>query len=163
LADTRAELSQHAASVPWYNSYINRGAVTALFTGTDFFEPYFVEKLRAGIQFMIHRRGPFLIHCDNGMDRTGFVMVLFEALMGASPDEIVEDYMQSYVNYYGFEKDEERYRIISQIPLNYLCAMNEGRLITADNTSQAAEHYLIETNGLNSGIVAELKKLLAGN
>ena len=34
--------------------------------------------------------------------------------MGATKDEIVEDYMQSYINFYGVKKDTEQYNVISQ-------------------------------------------------
>ena len=161
ILDTRREITLYAANVPWYNTYINRDAITALFAGKEFFEPNFAGKLGEGLRFMIHRRGPYLIHCDYGTDATGFVVALLEALMGASPDEIIADYMQSYVNYYGFSEDEERYKIISQIPHEYLCKMNEGRVVNAANVSHAAELYLQNVVHLSPATITELKQMLA--
>lgn len=36
-------------------------------------------------------------HCTKGKDRAGFMPALLEALIGATREEIVEDYMQSYL------------------------------------------------------------------
>ncbi len=42
--------------------------------------------------------GPYLIHCIAGKDRTGEFCVIAEALMGASYSEILDDYMESFLN-----------------------------------------------------------------
>jgi len=44
--------------------------------------------------------GPYLVHCLEGKDRTGFVCIVLEALMSATYQEIVDDYMLTYNNYY---------------------------------------------------------------
>ena len=44
--------------------------------------------------------GPFLIHCREGKDRTGYAIALLEALMGAPLDEILADYIKSFTNFY---------------------------------------------------------------
>ena len=69
--------------------------------GVDFFAPDFTEKLAAGLRFMISNEPPYLVHCNEGKDRAGMTIALLEALSGATMDEIIADYMESYENYYG--------------------------------------------------------------
>ena len=46
-----------------------------------------------GLRFFIANDGPYLIHCNEGQDRTGFSVAILECLMGASEEEVVADYM----------------------------------------------------------------------
>ena len=82
---------------------------------TDFFCDHFREGEAAALRFIAANEGPYLVHCTEGKDRTGFVCAVLEALCGASIEEIVEDYMRSYVNFYGVTKDDERYDAIAEI------------------------------------------------
>lgn len=38
------------------------------------------------------RRHPILLHCSHGKDRTGLTVALILSVLGATPEEIVEDY-----------------------------------------------------------------------
>lgn len=60
---------------------------------------------------MSKNEGPYYIHCVEGKDRTGFLLVIIEGLAGASYEDIVKDYMVTYENYYGISesKDKEKY------------------------------------------------------
>ena len=60
----------------------------------------FKAKLVEGFTALSKEDGSFLVHCTEGKDRTGFVCMLLEALCGASYEEIVDDYMITYDNYY---------------------------------------------------------------
>ncbi len=46
------------------------------------------------------RPGPYVVHCTEGKDRTGYVCALLEGLCGATYQEIVDDYLKTYENYY---------------------------------------------------------------
>ena len=76
----------------------------------------FREKLVDGFKQMLTKSGPYLIHCQEGKDRTGFVCIVLEALCKSTYQEIVDDYMLTYKNYYGItkEKDSLRYNIIKE-------------------------------------------------
>ena len=80
---------------------------------TDFFSADFRQKLAECYRFMISHEGPYLIHCNEGKDRTGFVVAVLESFMGADEDEIVEDYMLTYYNFYGIEPGSKQYDQIS--------------------------------------------------
>ena len=76
----------------------------------------FRGKVADGFKQMLSFNGPYYVHCQEGKDRTGFVIIVIEALMGATYQEIVDDYMLTYKNYYKItkESDELRYRIIKE-------------------------------------------------
>ena len=96
---------------------------------------------------MAENEGPYLVHCTEGKDRTGFFCMLVEALAGASYQEIVDDYMITYDNYYGISEssDPEKYDILVQ---NLLDPMIESIVgddsvdITTADLSSYAEDYL---------------------
>ncbi len=67
--------------------------------GTDFNSPLFKAGMRDGLRFLSKEEPPFLIHCKEGRDRTGFAAMLIEALCGATRAEIEADYMKSFENY----------------------------------------------------------------
>ena len=51
----------------------------------------FRGKIAAGFMGLLEHDGPYLIHCTEGKDRTGFVCLLLEAHCGASYEEIADD------------------------------------------------------------------------
>jgi hypothetical protein len=67
--------------------------------------------------------------------------------------------MESYVNYYGFSRGEERYRLVSQIIADLLAEMNGGVPVNDGNAQTAAENYLSRA-GLSSGEISALKAKL---
>ena len=163
LADTPEELSQRGASVAWYQGFINRGNVIALGMGVDYKNPDFTVKLKAALEFMLAHNPPYLIHCNEGRDRAGVVVGLLEALMGATPDEIVTDYMLSYENYFGVRREEERYAMIATIMQDILKDFNEGVAPRAGETVAAAEKYLRGVVGFSPAQISALKIKLGGN
>ena len=87
--------------------------IIALNMGMDFFSEEFQEKLAEGFRYMASHDGPYLIHCVEGKDRTGFAAAVLECLMGATADEVVGDYMLTYFNFYGIEPGTEQYEQIA--------------------------------------------------
>lgn len=69
---------------------------------------------------MSKNEGPYYIHCVEGKDRTGFLLVIIEGLAGASYEDIVKDYMVTYENYYGISesKDKEKYDAYVEYKVN---------------------------------------------
>ncbi|MDA3810413.1 MAG: tyrosine-protein phosphatase [Spirochaetaceae bacterium] len=118
LADSSADIEGYFGAddfnSPYYKSLYDAGMVKNLDMGVDFTSDSFEKKLVEGLKFMIDNEGPYLVHCTEGKDRAGFVSALLEALMGISPDKIISDYMRTYQNYYGVEKDSEQYNAIAK-------------------------------------------------
>ncbi len=149
LADSEKEIEERmdASNVQYYAALVSAGSVACLNMEYDFKAEDFREKTVEGIRFMLEHDGPYLIHCNEGKDRTGFVCALIEALLGADEDEITADYMQTYENYYNLDSDDDEYEYIED---NQLSDIFEALYGTEDykNSSldlrSAAECYLLK-------------------
>ena len=144
LADDKESLYANLDDAPYYKALVEEGSVIALNMGVTFTDEAFITKLHEGLAFMAEHKGPYLVHCNEGKDRAGFVSALLSAVMGATVDEIVEDYMMSYENYYGVEKGSERYDLISKIIVNLFSDINGGKPVTDKTIRKVAESYLLK-------------------
>ena len=97
---------------------------------------------------MVTMEGPVYIHCLEGKDRTGFVCALLEALAGASYEEILEDYMETYDNYYGITQDShpEKYEAIRHLKfmdiISQLTTLPDDADFGGTVLKDSAEQYL---------------------
>ncbi len=137
--------------------------VMPLNLGIDFMAKDFQNGLAQGLRFMTENKGPYLVHCDEGKDCAGFVSALLECFMGASAQEVVEDYMITYANYYGVEKDTEQYQAIaeSNIVHTLQSAFEVSDLYQAELAAEA-EAYLAEKLQLTQEEITALRLCLAG-
>jgi hypothetical protein len=91
--------------------------------------------------------------------------MLLEALSGASYDEIVEDYMITYDNYYGINKtsDEKRYTVIIENLLNPMIesVVNDESvdIKTADLSKYATD--MLKSVGMTEDEINALKDKVA--
>lgn len=60
----------------------------------------FNTRLIAALQELPLHPAPYVVHCTEGKDRTGYVCALLEGLCGATYEEMVADYLTTYYNYY---------------------------------------------------------------
>lgn len=141
--------------------YYNTCQVVYLNMGMEFQSEGSLSKLATGLRFIINNEGPYLIHCTEGKDRAGFVSALLECLMGATIDEVIEDYMETYYNYYGVEMGSEKYDLIvnSNIVKILNTTFRVDDVYNADLAAEA-EEYLINEAGLTADEVAALKAQL---
>lgn len=81
--------------------------------------------------------------------------------MGAAIDEVADDYMETYFNYYGVEKGSEKYNAV--LNNNLIKSLNTvfkvADVYSADLAAEA-EAYLIEELGLSADEVGALKAKL---
>ena len=160
LADTEEEAKAYEESM--FSPYYFCQNVIFLGLGVDFAEDSFKQGLANGLRHFAENEGTYLVHCNEGKDRAGFVSALLEALMGASAEEIVADYMVTYYNYYGIEPGTEKYDAIaaSNIIKSLQTAFGIEDLYTADLAAEAAAY--IREIGLSDGELAALKANLSG-
>ena len=95
------------------------------------------------------RPAPYLVHCTEGKDRTGYVCALLEGLCGATYDEIVADYLITYDNFYHVtpETDPDVCSVLVSLRLNnclmyYAGVTDEAQLRTVDY-AKAFSSYLL--------------------
>ena len=81
---------------------------------------------------------------------------------GATVDEIVEDYMVSYENYYKVQKGTEGYKLVSKIMYDQLKEMNNGQPVTDDNVKAVVVNYLKNLVGLDDEQIEKLETRLVG-
>ena len=132
-------------------------ALPMTFTSDDFREGF-----AEGFRYIANNEGPYLIHCVEGKDRTALMAAVLEALMGASLDEIQDDYAKTYINFFDV-KDGKQTEIepavletIREIIIRHLSASFEIEDLTAVDLAEAAENYLLDI-GLTAEEITALK------
>jgi hypothetical protein len=161
LADNKRELEQKVVLVPWYHKLFQEGCVIALSMGFDFRADKFGSHINEGIKFMISHKGPYLIHCLQGIDRTGFFIMLLEMAMGASKKEIAGDYMKNFLGRPGFEKGSVYYKREYLNFINVLRELNDGKSVTNKNIPKIAEKYIFKNVGLIQSELDQLRLILS--
>ena len=123
MADTEETMKAYP---DYHTTNYSKCDIITLNMGMDFQSDDFKNKLVSGFRYMVSHEGPYLIHCNEGKDRSGIAIGILECLMGADADEIVADYMQTYVNYYGIEPDSEKYVQIAESNIKATLAKSFG-------------------------------------
>ena len=182
-ADSLAQVAGIATFVNLADSeneaYSNKGYETTyystqnvIFLGIppEFFSTSFKEGLVIGFRYMIEHDGPYLVHCTYGMDRTGFMIAVLEALMGATTEEIQDDYAKTFSNYFTIidskqvTLNEQQVNFFKSVVLRNLRAVYHAEGIEVPETDDAdwvtaTENYL-EKLGMTPQEISELKDRL---
>ena len=103
------------APTHYYRSLYEKGNVHLANMKGAYNETAYRTKIVACMRFMIRKQGPYLVHCEIGRDRTGFVILLLESLMGASYTYMFKDYAQSYISRDGLTYEQARKKSIPLI------------------------------------------------
>lgn len=161
LADSKEAAATNMETAPYYANLAEHGDVIFLDMAISFTEESFAKKLHEGLVFMIqHQNAPYLVHCNMGKDRAGFVSAILEAICDATLEEMIIDYMMSYENYFGVQKGTEQHKIISQTIPDIFKTLNNGKTVTNKNVKRVAENYLLNTVGLTPSELSMLKAAL---
>ena len=151
LADNEVKIEKYIArddfASPYFLSLFENDQVIPIALNMNYLSDDFGMKIVQGFNLMAEKEGPYLIHCTEGKDRTGFVAMLIEALAKASYEEIEADYMKTYANYYRIDKsnDKEKYQIILERNLDGMIAfmVNDAGIDFKNcDLSIYAENYL---------------------
>ncbi|MCR4819212.1 MAG: tyrosine-protein phosphatase [Fretibacterium sp.] len=141
LADTEKKLRGYKG---FRNSYYSTQNIIRLNLNWKYQSDVFQAELAKGLCLMAYSQPPFLIHCDQGKDRAGFVCAVLEALMGASAVEIIADYLASFYNYFGIRPHTREYDFVAHNEILPSLAVAFGvRDISKVNLAAAAEKYLL--------------------
>ena len=166
MGDTDDEIVAYAAAEDFNSAYYkglyDAGKVIALGMPVNFASDEFAQGVVKGLTFLSENEAPYLVHCTEGKDRAGFTSMLLEALMGAPVEEIVADYMLSYVNYYHMDPvaEAEKYSMIAEKNvmemLRTVAGLEKGASLEGVDLAQAAEAYLTQ-HGMAAETIAALK------
>ena len=94
------------------NTYYSKQKILFLNSNADITSYNFGKCVLRAMKFINENEGPYLIHCMEGQDRTGAVCAIFASLLGASKNELIEDFMRTYENFYRVKKDTHQYNRI---------------------------------------------------
>jgi len=166
LAGNLQDLETITTLVPWYNTLLKNGNVIGLdiqfeFDFLDKFEyDIFNYRLRQGFKFLITHNGPYLIHCNAGTDRTGFVSAIIELLFGSSIDDVIYDYLLSFGKEFADARNEELNFITGRNIYGQINAIINGKINDSDNLQKHIENYFFEKIGLTVEELEMLKEKL---
>ena len=166
-ADKVAFLALNANYRPENNNLTataTRGLFADKFSGELYDANVFVNKLSQAFYDMTKHENPVLIHCVEGKDRTGFACALLLALADATAEEIIDDYMITYFNYYGITKRSmpKKYDAVLGNVYDFfycMCDAEKGTPIKDLNLKQGAENYL-KKGGLTETQVEEIENYI---
>lgn len=113
-----AQLQKRTDGFTYCRDLYNAGHVIGLKMSADTFNDEFKMKLADGLRFMISHEPPYLIHCNEGKDRCGYVALLLEALMGATVEEMVLDYMVTFENYYDYQPNSDTWLLNKNLTID---------------------------------------------
>lgn len=169
LSDSDGEITEHIDKAdfnsPYFVSLLRDNKVVALDMSMNFKAEDFKDGLVKGLTEMSKNEGPYLVHCVEGKDRTGFVCMILEGLCGASYDEIIDDYMLTYDNYYGITKETEptKYETIKarniDAMLKYITGVEDTENLKNVDYSKTIFNYLLAI-GMKSDDILNLKSNL---
>ena len=169
LADNEEKIASYREkedfSSDYFVSLYEDNKVSLLGLTASFRTERFMKSLAGGLRDMVTMEGPVYIHCLEGKDRTGFVCALLEALAGASYEEILEDYMATYDNYYGITQDShpEKYEAIRHLKfmdiISQLTTLPDDADFGGTVLKDSAEQYLRDS-GMTEDEIQTLRDYL---
>lgn len=168
LADSTEEVETYINAEdfdsPYVKSLYDSGHLVALGMSADYTSDEYCQSVVEGMRFMLKQGGKTYIHCSMGRDRTGFVCMVLEALAGASYDEMCDDYMLTYTDFYKVTKDDaERYKIISELYFDdfiaTICGKDDSGELKTTDYETAARNYLIR-GGMTEDEVDQLVAMI---
>ena len=147
LAETEEKLEELAKDTDYFKTIYDQGRYHLAVMNMNYKSDEFAKKVKDILIAMTANDGPYYIHCQEGKDRTGFVCLIVEALAGASYEEVKDDYMITYANYYKVtqEKDKTKYDMIVDQYLGGMIEAIAGKEITdpkATDLEEGARRYL---------------------
>ena len=136
----------------YWKGLFENDRVLPLSMSSNYSDEEYKENVVKLLNFIVTSEGPYYIHCTEGKDRTGFVCLLIETLAGCSKDEIIKDYMTTYLNYYDISEEEtkEKYDTIVNLYLSdmfkYLCNEPIVENVTDEMLFNGVVKYLNDVN-----------------
>lgn len=142
IKSVKFKLSLHPNE--WYQNMSLDKRVIELGLEEDYKSDSFSKGILEALIFISNNEAPYLLTGEAGVNRVGFLSIVLESLMGATIEEIEEDYMLSYSNLYNINKGSDESYYVNDIPYQMLSSISDGVLIRDKNLKKIAEDYLIK-------------------
>ena len=162
LADSKELIESYIEAAdfdsPYYQSLFEEGNVIALNLGVDYRAEDFGAGFAEGLRFLASHEGPYLVHCTEGKDRAGFTSALLAAFMGATGEELIADYMETYENYYHLEEGTKQYEAVLDsniIPMLEYIAGVEADVPSEGEKENSSEEEALDLSELDLAAGAE--------
>ena len=172
LADSEENINTYFSDSSFSSTYTkniyDNGNMILLSMGSGYESDKYKQSVVSGFKFMLTKTGPYYIHCMEGKDRTGFVCTLIEALCGASYEEMRDDYMITYKNYYKItkEKDSDKYDAIVSLYfhsfLEALHGIDDAEEFKTADFQEDAKNYL-KQGGMTDTEISDFIKLICND
>ena len=161
-----ADMLRGYADVPAYaRQMVEAGDVVLCKVDANYRGEKFNRTVVEGLVEMMGHPAPYVVHCTEGKDRTGYVCAMLEALTGATYEEIAADYLLSFYNYYRIsqENDATACRLLLDLTLDdammFFCHVDDAGLLRSMNLREAMEQHLMRY-GMTAEQVKNLEELL---
>lgn len=166
LADNEDKVQSLLPELPAYsNQLVEEGKVVFCKLNANYKSDETNAKMLRGLMSMVEKPGPYLIHCLEGKDRTGYACAILEALCGATYDEIVNDYLITYDNYFGInpQNKPDVCKLILALRLNdalmFFCGVQDAASLRTIDLEAAIRQFM-RKNGLTDAEIDRLQNAL---
>lgn len=170
LADAIEDIEEYCEAEDfdsaYYRNLYDAGKVMALDLTANFYSDKFARSIADGLSFLANNTPPYCVHCTEGKDRAGFTVMLLGALMGAELKEIIDDYMLSFYNYFGIDRETEPERYEAVLNNNLLAMLyhvtgvTTYEELTQVDLESAVTNYLLAA-GMTEDDIFTLKENLS--
>jgi hypothetical protein len=147
LADTEEKMASYDMP-PYSRKFWDEGSVILCPLKANPMAEDYNNQLIAALKELPSYPAPYVVHCMEGKDRTGYVCALLEGLCGATYEEMVADYLITYDNYYQItpEKDRDVCNTLVSLKLNpclmYYAGVNDETQLPSVDYAKAFSDYL---------------------
>lgn len=166
LADDESKVQSLLPELPAYSKQmVEEGKVVFCKLNANYRSDETNVKMLRGFMSMVEKPGPYLIHCLEGKDRTGYACAILEALCGATYDEIVNDYLITYDNYFGInpQNKPDVCKLILDLRLNnalmFFCGVQDAASLRTIDLETAIRQFM-RKNGLTDAEIDRLQNAL---
>ena len=169
ISDTQANMTNYFADPSFSSTYAkslyDAGKINMLGLDMGYTSDAYGQVVASACKSMLQNEGPYYFHCTEGKDRTGFFAVMLEALMGATNEELEEDYMITYDNYYGVNKTDtpETYEAIVTLRFDAFVEFFDKETDEKTTTLETKIDHYLTRSGMTNSELQQFKTLLATN
>lgn len=164
LADSEESLATCYGSTEDGSAYWQRlcaeGKILPLGMSSNYRGEAFVAATVKLMRAILREEGPFLVHCLEGKDRTGVVCYMLGVLAGADYEELRDDFMITYENYYGLDPQGESYAALVSTKFDDIALTFSGvedvAALNTETLRAGVEQYLL-AGGMSPEEIAALE------